>query len=65
MSIHRILPDGNQFQIVETNGEAGTLTVRDFKTKASARLWMVDRGPMEATVIRWRDGMPLVKTHAA
>jgi hypothetical protein len=43
MSTFRILPRGDDFQAVETNGAAGTLTVLPFDTRAKARKWILAR----------------------
>ena len=43
MSIFRILPKGEGFQAVETNGLAKTLTVATFATKAEAQQWVFEQ----------------------
>jgi hypothetical protein len=58
MSTYSVLPNGKQFLAIETNGKAGTLTVRHFETKVTAREWIANGWPMGGETICWRDGMP-------
>jgi hypothetical protein len=55
---YSILPDGKQFQVAETNGVDGTLTVYHFETKANACQWVALTQAAKPETTRWRDRLP-------
>jgi hypothetical protein len=58
MTVYRIMPDGKQFSVAETDGEAGILTFRLFETREDAQRWIDCPIPLDTKIIRWRDLLP-------